>query len=311
MNIIAIGRSSLLLNSIKTLNKNGFKTKLIITCKELDHYKVGLRDFQKFASDLNIQIIVSNSLNKHFNTVANMINKHDIKVAISVNYPSIIKANMINAFKIGIFNAHFGELPKYKGNATPNWVLLNGEKRSALCIHKMTEELDSGPIINKEYINININTKIGDLYNWMDKETPRLFLQSLKKLKKDKNYVLELQMNKFSSQVRCYPRNPEDSRIDWTKSNEEIIRLINASSDPFPGAYSTYNGQLVRIFDASLFEDGEKFYAVPGQICNRDSKSKSVCVITGNGKVKLNRIKINNKDVSPYSYLKSVRLRFK
>jgi len=46
-----------------------------------------------------------------------------------------------------------------------------------------SQELDSGDIIDKEFFQLKDNTYIQDVYNWMDKTIPNLFLKNILKLK--------------------------------------------------------------------------------------------------------------------------------
>ena len=69
----------------------------------------------------------------------------------------------------------YESLPKYKGNACPNWAILNFEKKIGLTIHSMSDDLDSGPIFCKIFKKIGSDTYIGDIYDWMDKKIPTLF----------------------------------------------------------------------------------------------------------------------------------------
>ena len=54
-------------------------------------------------------------------------------------------------------------------------------------------ELDSGDIIERDYLSINENTKITQIHDWMNLRAPELFIEALKKLKIDKHFILEAQ----------------------------------------------------------------------------------------------------------------------
>ena len=55
------------------------------------------------------------------------------------------------------------------------------------------------------------------------------------------------QENILSSQIGnpsyCGQRKPEDSLIDWTMPEIEILRLIRASSRPYAGSYTFLDDQ--------------------------------------------------------------------
>ena len=129
-----------------------------------------------------------------------------IDIGLSVNYTSIISRKIIELFPLGILNAHGGDLPRYRGNACQAWAIINGEKEIGICVHKMIGgELDSGKIISKSYFPLNVDSRIGEVYEFFDTEIPRLFSEALNSLNEDKCYFLEEQ-SKFPEDIlRCYP----------------------------------------------------------------------------------------------------------
>ena len=127
-------------------------------------------------------------------------------------------------------------------------------------------------------------------------------------LPENKYYILETQSKDPKDALRCYPRIPEDGRIDWNKSNIEILRLINASNKPYGGAYCFYEDKKLIIWDAELFEDDEIFLSEVGQISNIE-KDGSIVVISGNGKLKIKEIEYDNFIGSPNVKIKSIRKR--
>ena len=169
-------------------------------------------------------------------------------------------------------------------------------------------EVDSGNVIDREYLDIDINTKITTIYKWFNQKIPQMFLSSVQKLEKEPSYVLEVQSKNPKDALRCYPRIPEDGKINWNKSNIEILRLINASNKPYGGAYCFYEDKRLIIWDAELFEDDEIYLSEVGQVANIE-KDGSIVVISGNGKLKINEIEYDDFIGSPNVKIKSIRKR--
>lgn len=309
ISVAIIGRSELMYNTMLLLQQNGIIIKYIITAKEAPEYKYKSVDFEKFAMDNNIGFLHTAKLSlKDVLSLEKKWGKTD--VGISVNYSGVISKEIIETYALGILNAHGGDLPRYRGNACMAWAIINEESRVGLCIHKMIGgELDSGPIIRREYKAINIDTHVGDLFTWMDKRIPTLFLDSVIELKTNPNYFIELQSLNSKDALRCYPRNSTDGKIDWSKSNEDILRLINASSEPFSGAFTFVNKIKIIIWRAVLYQDDENYLAVPGQVCRVDKTNGFVTAICGNGKLKICDIEVEGKRMLPANYIKSIRHR--
>jgi methionyl-tRNA formyltransferase len=137
-----------------------------------------------------------------------------------------------------------------------------------------------------------------------------MMVEGVVQLQKNSEYVLEFQSKNPQHSLRTYPRNPEDGKIDWTKSNEDILRLINASSEPFPGAFCFFKEQKIIIWRAEIFEDEEKYSAIAGQVSKIDSAG-FVEVITGNGKIRITEIQADEKRIAPAQLITSSRQRLK
>lgn len=307
MKVAIIGRTEILYETVELFLKNGYKIPLIITSKEAPEYTKTSKDFENLANKIGAKYIYTNRLDE----CKDEMKKADCEIAVSLNYSSIISQNVIDLFPLGVLNAHGGDLPRYRGNACQAWAIINGEEKIGLCIHSMIGgEVDSGNIIDREYLDIDINTKITKCWDWMSQRIPDMFLNSVKKLQKDSSYVLEVQSKDAKDALRCYPRIPEDGKIDWSKSNIEILRLINASNKPYGGAYCFYEDKKLIIWDAELSEDDENYLSVVGQVANIE-KDGSILVICGNGKLKIKEIEYDEFIGKPSEKIKSIRKRLK
>lgn len=307
MKIAIIGRTEILYATIELLLQNGYELPLIITSKEAPEYLKTSKDFEKLAKKISAKYIYTNKLDECIEE----IKKSDCEIAVSLNYSSIISQDVIDLFSMGVLNAHGGDLPRYRGNACQAWAILNGEKKIGLCIHSMIGgEVDSGNIIDKEYFDIDVNTKVTQCWEWMTKKIPEMFLNSVRKLEENPDYILEVQSKDPKDSLRCYPRVPEDGKIDWNQSNIQILRLINASNKPYSGAYCYYEDKKLIIWDAELFEDDEIYLAEIGQVANVE-KNRSVIVITGKGKLRINEIEYDGFIGNPNEKIKSIRTRLK
>ncbi len=309
MRIAIIGRSEFLYSTAELLLKNGYKIPLVITHKEAPEYTKTAKDFEELANNIGAKYIYTNRIENYIDEIKSL---GKIDIGVSVNFPTIIPQEVIELFPLGILNAHAGDLPRYRGNACVAWAILNGESKIGLCIHKMEGgKLDIGDIIVREYFPININTKITECMNWARERVPLMFLDAIKKLENNPNYVLEVPSKDPKDSLRCYPRLPEDGRIDWHKSNIEILRLINASNKPYSGAFCFYDDKKMIIWDAELYEDDERYIAEVGQIASINKEDGSIVVITGKGKLKIKEIEYESKVCKPAEIIKSIRKRLK
>jgi len=310
LKVALIGRSELMFQTAEILLQRGVEISLIVTSKEAPEYKVTSKDFEQLASKVGAAYLYTPRLGDE-ESLNFLDSLGSLDIALSVNYSGVIPDPVMQRFRHGILNAHGGDLPKYRGNACQAWAILNGEEKIGLCVHKMVGgELDSGVIIERESMILDQSTKVGECYEWMNKRIPELFLSAVQRLEENEDYYLEAQSTNPADALRCYPRRPEDGKIDWGQSSENINRLINASGPPFSGAFSYYMEQKVVILDAQPIKDDEVYLAVPGQVALVDREDKVVVVITGSGKLKLSAIEVEGVEVAPTTLVKGIRERF-
>jgi methionyl-tRNA formyltransferase len=311
MRVAIIGRGEVLYDIAMLLYNSGFEIPLIITSKAAPEYLRTQIDFENLAKKFKAKFLYTAKINAP-DSIEKIKSCGNIDIAVSINYSGVIASNIIDIFPLGILNAHGGDLPKYRGNACQAWAILNGENKIGLCIHKMIGgELDSGPIISREYMDVTEITRIGDVYEWIHITTPKMILDSINYLDKDPNYYLEIQSTNPKDALRCYPRNPDDGRVNWDRSSLEILRLINASSEPFSGAYCFLDDKICKLWRAELYQDTENYCAINGQVAKINTDF-SVVVITGQGKLLITEIEFEGTRTNkPAVIVKSIRKRFK
>ena len=304
MKIAVIGRSELLYDTATRLEAAGHEIVCILTAKEAPEYRRKASDFKQLSSTLGIPFAQGPKILEH----VEFLRSTSADIAVSINYTGVVPQSVIDLFPLGILNAHGGDLPRYRGNACQAWAIINGENSVGLCIHRMIGgELDSGDIIAREYLPIDFTTKVTSIWSWMNSRTPELMLQAVQKLAANPDYFLEQQSKDPEKALRCYPRKPEDGRIDWSKSAIDVLRLINACNKPYAGAFCYLEGEKVIIWDAQLIEDSENYCAIPGQITHKSKVFFEVAC--SSGKLRILEASLSETNLSALTLINSIRLR--
>lgn len=277
MRVGIVGRSQLLIRTVERL-RDRHEIAFVQTCRSEGYYEAGEADFEGLASDLGVPFVCSAKAG----ALAGLAADTRCDVAVSVNWPTLIPPAARNAFRHGVLNAHAGDLPRYRGNACPNWAILNFEPRMGLTVYRMTDELDSGPWLAKDFLDLDETTYVGDIYRWLERRIPSLFAEALDRLGTE-GFIEE---DPTVTPSRMFPRRPEDGRIDWSAPTRSVLALVRASSRPFDGAFTRLEGeQRIRIFRARRYEPGYPFSAVPGQVCLRHGGNPVVA--TGDGMIEI------------------------
>lgn len=309
MNIAIIGRTGPLYDAACRLMEAGHRICSVVTWKAQPEYTRKEEDFEALASSLDCPFFITSDITDS-NVVASL---QDADIGVSINWISIIPQSVIDVFSIGILNTHSGDLPAYRGNACPNWAIINGEPQVTLSCHLMEgDKLDCGRIIAQKHFSIEANTYIADVLDWSDTTIPELVNSSVTALNEDPEYTLKYADVHDKDSLRCFPRCPEDSYIDWNAPIKNTDRLIRASSTPFQGAY-TYiveDGKLRRlhILKASVHSTTLKDHAVAGQILQIDEINGTILVKCGSGVLRIESCRIDDGiSFSPGTHFKSIR----
>lgn len=305
-NLIAIGRSRYLYDGIKHLAGRGYVFKAIVTDEAYNEYDIKDNDFEELASDIGACFFQKKEL--YTEELVGLIKEQKVFAAISANWKYIIPKKFLDLFEGGILNFHLGNLPDYKGNATVNWSIINGELYINGNIHKMDPELDAGDIISRRSISITPDTYIADIIREAEQMAPLLYEDAIEKLLQNPQGYEEKGTPRG---LRCYPRLPEDSQIDWSQTVEQISRLIRASSHPYQGAFSFLNGEKVTIWKARPYTMTDDFFAIPGHVVGYDKVTSSILIACKDGLLEVQEMEHKGKRIPPASFVKSIRVRFK
>jgi methionyl-tRNA formyltransferase len=100
---------------------------------------------------------------------------------------------------------------------------------------------------------------------------------------------------------------PQDGKIDWSKNAEAVLRLVNASSEPFAGAFAEYENVKIIIWRAKLEVDSEVFVAVNGQVLKIGQDY--IVVSCKNSKLRITEVGYKGVRGNPSKIIRSIRKR--
>lgn len=162
-------------------------------------------------------------------------------------YGQILPKEILELPKYGCINIHASLLPKYRGAAPINWVLLNGEKVTGVTSMQMSEGLDTGDMLIKKSTEIGENETYSELYGRLAVMGGEVLDDTIKAIE-DGSLIPEKQDDSLS----CYsPMITKDmSSLDFTKSAEEIHNIIRGVS-----GFTMMNGKRLKVFASEISHD--------------------------------------------------------
>ncbi len=213
-------------------------------------------------------------------SLARALKKLRPDLILSVFYRQILPRELLAVPRVGAVNIHPSLLPKYRGRAPLNWAIIQGEKKTGVTLHHMSEKADAGDIIDQIEFEIEPDDTIATLYEKAGKASRRILRANLSR-------VLERSASRAPQNeelaTKFGRRTPEDGRIDWKASAESIRDLVRGVTHPFPGAFSTVKGERLLVWEVSVLDrQGE-----PGVIL--DALNGSFAVGAGEGAIVIER----------------------
>ena len=191
------------------------------------------------------------------------------------------------------YGLHASLLPDYRGGAPLVWAMINGESKTGITLFLMSDGVDSGPIAAQAEESIQIDDTIATLYTRIEKRGLTLLRDALTDMA---NGVLTLRQQDESNCRIMRQRVPQDGLIDWQQDAKTIDRFIRAQTRPYPGAFSTLNGNPITIWRAQ--PDSQCRSLKPGDVYQ--IASNSYAVVCAVGSLVLNEVSYGQRNYSGY-----------
>jgi methionyl-tRNA formyltransferase len=206
----------------------------------------------------------------------------DLDAACVVAYGQILKAEVLEAPRLGCFNLHGSLLPRWRGAAPIQRAIMAGDRQTGAQIMRMSEGLDEGAIILSEVMDIYPDDTAASLTERMAHLGAALWPRALAAIERG-GFTETEQVGEATYAKKI---TPAEARIDWTRSAGEVDAHIRGLS-PFPGAWFEVeveaDGEPVRIKALmSALADGQ---GTPGQVLD-----DALTVACGVGAVRLTRV---------------------
>ena len=219
-------------------------------------------------------------------------------IIVTCAFGQILSKEILDIPKYGVINVHASLLPKYRGASPIHYAILNGEKTTGVTIMKTDVGIDTGDILLKEEVEIGYNETTGELFERLSKVGADLLISALELIKSEKAtfYPQDENVATYTKMIK-----KEDALIDWSESSDRVKNRIRAFN-PSPVAYTFYNGEQIKIFEAEVF-DGK---GSAGEII---SCEKDLVVACGEGAVLIKTLqKAGGKKMTAAEFLRGNKL---
>jgi methionyl-tRNA formyltransferase len=202
-------------------------------------------------------------------------------VMIVHGWQRLIPGNVLANFErgaVGLHGSAFG-LPAGRGRSPMNWSLIEDLDRFLLSALHLDEGADSGGLIATKKFDITDRDTIRTMYYKLVVATQELFDDILVEGIEDGFDVMPQ-----SGKPTFYPkRYPKDGAINWADPTKVIDRLVRAVAEPYPGAFTEYDGERICFWEAQPFSTDFMFDEPPGTIVQVFTPDQDFVVQTCDG----------------------------
>lgn len=167
---------------------------------------------------------------------------------VVVAYGQILPEALLRMAPYGCINVHASLLPEYRGGAPMHRAIMDGKEQTGVTTMFVSQKLDAGDIILQAPRAIPPEMTVGELHDLLAEDGAQLLLETLKLLQEGRA-----------------PRRPQDETkatyaplltrmdewIDWQRPARDIVNQVRGL-DPWPGAYTRWQGKNLKIWKATL-----------------------------------------------------------
>ena len=180
--------------------------------------------------------------------IVNQIQSTKSPLGILVALGMIVPQNLINVFSDGIVNIHPSLLPKWRGPSPIQYSLLNGDNETGVSLMLLDKEIDHGPILTREKVNIKPDDTFPDLSITLSNLGAKLLIEKVPDYVSGK---LKATNQDHSMMTFCKMIKREDGLVDWHKKASQIYNQWRAFT-PWPGIFTTWQGKRLKLIKINL-----------------------------------------------------------
>ncbi len=276
MKIVFMGTPDFAVPCLRTLAESAHEVAAVFTQPDKPKgrgYKLIPTPVKAAAAEYDIPVYQPLSLRKGEDAEESMRVLREISpdLIVVTAYGQILPKEILELPKYGCINIHASLLPKYRGAAPINWVLLNGEKETGVTSMQMSEGLDTGDMLIKKATPIGENETCEELYARLSAMGGEVLAETIDALEKG-SLSPEVQDDSLS----CYSPmiRKEMSALDFSKTAAEVHNTIRGVT-----GFTMLEGKRLKVF-ASRIAEGSFDSAENGSVVD----TKRFAVKCGDGR---------------------------
>jgi methionyl-tRNA formyltransferase len=216
-------------------------------------------------------------------------------------YGQILRPHLLNLPPLGCLNIHASLLPRWRGASPIHHAILAGDATTGISLMQMDEGLDTGPVYIAEAITIRADETAETLHDRLAEMSAAVLIRHLDDIVNGRLTPIP----QDDSQATYAPLlKKEAGELDWHESAAALDRRVRAMT-PWPGAFTWWDGQLLKIKSAFPITTAGLPAVEPGRVvpgpADLGRTEETAVVQTGDGGLQLQAVQLAGKQVMAMS----------
>ncbi|CAK9818666.1 Cytosolic 10-formyltetrahydrofolate dehydrogenase [Anthophora quadrimaculata] len=255
LKVAIIGQSSFAAEVYKLLRQNGHQITGVFTIPDKGNREDPLAITAKADNTPVFKIKSWRSKGVTLSEVFNLYKTLEVDLNVLPFCSQFIPMEVINRPRHRSICYHPSLLPRHRGASSISWTLMEGDHTAGFSIFWADDGLDTGPILLQRSCKVEPNDTLDTLYNnFLYPEGIKAMAEAVDMIAKGTAPMIP--QTEDGATYDPMLNKKELQKIDWSKPAKKIHDFIRGL-DSTPGAWTTINGEEVRLFGSSLWNDNE------------------------------------------------------
>ena len=244
---------------LTVLLAQGVQVSLVVTHRDRAQENIWFDSVEKLARAHALPVITPEDANDP--AVVAQIRALAPDFLFSFYYRNMLGPELLALPRHGAFNMHGSLLPKYRGRVPVNWAVIMGERETGATLHQMVAKPDAGGIVDQETVPIGPEDTAAEVFARVTGAAEQVLARALPGLIAGTARITpqDLSLGSYHG-----GRKPEDGRIDWSKSAQDVHNLVRGVAPPYPGAFTRLGDMTLRILRTRLEPNRRPRSGAPG-----------------------------------------------
>ena len=214
-----------------------------------------------------------------------------VELAVVVAYGRIIPADLLA--QVPMVNLHFSLLPRWRGAAPVERAILAGDCQTGVCVMKVEEGLDTGPVYAVSRVPLDEEVTLDQLRERLVAVGSDLLVSTLA----GGVGALPAPVPQHGEVTIAHKITKEDLRLDWSQPTVQLRRVVRLGR-----AWTTFRGKRLVVLEVGVGHEA------PGAGGGPPGSLVGAAVVTADGTVVLRRVQPESRSpMSAEEWLRGVR----